>query len=200
MKEVINMAKNEGYCEDCGHEAGKIAIKNHIIKKHNEGKYECYLIQATSIYSGLPYWLLFSAPKTSTLDEVDRLLRRVWCECCGHMSGFFMGQYDEIDIDRKLSSFGIKSTFRYDYDFGSTTSLKLTIVDEVKSDKKGVQLLGRNKMPEHKCTFCDDEADYIDSYSDDFACEKCHKKEEDDDSYWRRTANSPRMGVCGYEG
>jgi len=195
------MAKYEGYCELCDLEAGRIAIKNHIMKKHNEGKHECYLIRAESVWKSSPYWLLFCAPKTSTLDEVDDLLRDVWCECCGHMSGFFKGRYDEIDMDVRLSYFKVGDTFRYDYDFGTTTSLKLSIVDEMLSIEEKVQLLGRNDMPEYECTFCDNEADYIDCdwSSDAFACEKCHEEKEGDFD-WLPTANSPRMGICGYEG
>jgi len=196
------MAKHEGYCEICYHYAGRIAIKNHIMKKHNDGYHECHLIRAESVWKGSPYWLLFSAPKTSTLDDVDDLLRDVWCECCGHLSGFFEGHYDEIDMYERLSSFIIGDTFRYAYDFGSTTSLKLSIIDEMFSTDERVRLLGRNKMPEYKCTFCDDEADYInrDWSTEEFACEKCYEEKIDDEDYWLPTANSPRMGVCGYEG
>ena len=32
------------------------------------------------------YWLHVEGRETASLQQLDSLLRRVWLECCGHMS------------------------------------------------------------------------------------------------------------------
>jgi len=197
------MAKYEGYCSNCNFEAGRTAIKNHIMKEHNEGQYVCYLMRAEGDWKGSPYWLLFSAPKELSLDQVDDFLRYEWCECCGHMSSFYSGRgHDEIEMDMHVASFIVGDTFRYEYDFGSTTRIKLTVVDEILSEEKAVMLLAKNEIPEHKCTFCGDEADhiYFDWQVETYACDQCSEKEENEEFDWLPVVNSPRMGICGYTG
>ena len=42
------------------------------------------------------YWLHLQAPADSTFGDLDRLLRAIWLECCGHLSAF------EFPVKRKL--------------------------------------------------------------------------------------------------
>ena len=72
-------------CFICGKIAGKTAIKNHIIKEHSDGREECYLIKAEDAYDK-DYWILFSISIDASLSAMDRFLRQIWCECCGHLS------------------------------------------------------------------------------------------------------------------
>ena len=100
----------------------------------------------------------------------------------------------------------------YEYDFGSSTYLTLTVIDEyaVKADND-IVLLSRNDPPEIVCDICKKvPATQICSicigYEDeDVFCDKCakiHAKKCDDfaDYASMPVVNSPRMGVCGYEG
>lgn len=99
----------------------------------------------------------------------------------------------------------------YEYDFGSTTSLQLTVVEEypAKADKD-IVLLSRNEPLELLCETCGKEpATQICSVCVDYEknafCKKCAKQHAKTCSDFADYAampvvNSPRMGVCGYEG
>lgn len=118
----------------------------------------------------------------------------------------------EIPMSRKVKDVFYKGQkLEYEYDFGSTTELKVTAIEEfpVKADKS-IVLLSRNEPLKimcdmcHKkpatqlCTECADEDDgaYCDS------CAKKHAKtcEAFADYAALPMVNSPRMGVCAYEG
>jgi hypothetical protein len=99
----------------------------------------------------------------------------------------------------------------YEYDFGSTTRLLLTVMEEypVKADKK-IVLLSRNEPMEWLCDVCQKEPATaicnVHSYDEDcLFCEKCAKKhakkcKDFADYAALPVVNSPRMGVCCYEG
>ncbi|MEJ7779529.1 MAG: hypothetical protein WKF68_08055 [Daejeonella sp.] len=119
----------------------------------------------------------------------------------------------EVPMSRKaeLALYrGLKLVYRYD--FGSTTELELSILDEypVKADK-AIVLLSRNEPPELLCEHCDKEAAKeicmvcFGSQDEGIFCVKCAKKHAKTcDDYADYAAmpvvNSPRMGVCGYGG
>ena len=193
------MAKYEGYCFNCNFKAGRTAIKNHITKEHNKGQYECYLIRAEGDSKGSPYWLFFSTPKDLMLEQVDDTYSGMNGVNVAIISFYAGRSYDEIEMDRSVASFKVGDTFRYEYDFGSTTRIKLTVVAEIFSELEFVMPLAKNEKPEHKCTFCGDEADNIYSNWPNVvcACDECSENEEFD---WLPIVNSPRMGVCGYTG
>ena len=39
------------------------------------------------------FWLDLVATREATLRDIDRLLRRIWLECCGHLSQFYVGAH-----------------------------------------------------------------------------------------------------------
>jgi hypothetical protein len=201
------MATTNGNCFICGKTAGKTAMKNHVAKEHGtsgnehgDGDIEdCYLIKAEGKYDK-DYWLLFSAPFDAPLSAVDRFLRRIWCECCGHMSAFRMGGYD-FGKTRKLGELYIGDTLLYEYDFGTTTEITLKVVDVVLRvpQREKVQLLARNIPPQFACDRCGGPAVYVDAYEGDFLCDRCAEELSDDGMLLPMT-NSPRSGECGYDG
>jgi hypothetical protein len=70
------------------------------------------------------YWMYLEARRSATLQQLDAFLRRVWLECCGHMSAFWVGQQEVTKRSVLGLAFGERGLrFTYDYDFGSTTSL-----------------------------------------------------------------------------
>jgi len=118
----------------------------------------------------------------------------------------------EIPMSRKTKDVLCKGlTLKYEYDFGSTTELTITVMDEypVKADEK-IVLLSRNEPLPMTCTICGKApATQICQYciyeGPAWFCDKCAKKHakkcDDFDEYSSLpVVNSPRMGVCAYEG
>ena len=105
----------------------------------------------------------------------------------------------------------------YEYDFGSTTELTIKVVDFYKApeQKENVTILSRNNPTQFTCSVCGKNPavwiDPIKMYNEDpFWCEECLEKYEngeldeeievEESGYLLPVTNSPRMGVCGYEG
>jgi hypothetical protein len=60
--------------------------------------------------------------------------------------------------------------------------------------------LARNVPPVFKCEDCKKEAEYIDPFEHMFYCMECSDEYESDEMILLPVSNSPRMGVCGYDG
>jgi len=209
-KDVKQNIKTTGNCYMCGVELSKIAMKNHLLKVHGAEKdgQKCSLIKLEGAYDK-DYWLFIDIPADKRLSEIDAFLRKIWLECCGHLSQFRSAKrshYDEISKNRKLSAFSTGDKFIHEYDFGSTTETLITIVGATvrKPQKATVRLLARNVAPEFSCAKCGSSAKFICTecmydHKNPFYCKKCGKKHIHDDMLLPVT-NSPRFGVCGYEG
>ena len=199
------MAKFEGDCFICGKTAGKIALKNHVLKEHNEGDEKCYLMRAESIYKAEPYWLLFTLPISAKLGDIDDFLREIWLECCDHSSAFGVNQ-TEFPMTMALNEFDLGDKLGYDYDYErTTTELIVTFLDEISRPKQiqKVQLLARNIPVESYCWICDKPAMYTDadaSLKELLVCNSCSKKCTREEARYVPITNSPRSGSCHYEG
>lgn len=110
------------------------------------------LLQFRATSPGLPaYWIDFEAKADTTLKAVDAFLRRIWLECCGHLSAFHIGGVDYFSEGYEFGlsgGFGSRAAersmnvrlrealpltgrrFDYEYDFGSTTRIKLQLTGE----------------------------------------------------------------------
>ncbi|MDR0583480.1 MAG: hypothetical protein LBG57_03920 [Treponema sp.] len=200
-----------GNCYICGGQLSKVAMKNHLIKTCMVEKagQEALLLKVEGAYDK-NYWLYLDIPLTATLGTLDDFLRRIWLECCGHMSGFYyIGQrYDYIGMSKKLKNALSGGKLGYDYDFGTTTELLVSMVAEVRrpSQKRDVRLLARNIPPELVCGKCGKPAEYIDAeamYEEDnpFFCGECAGNPDyADEDMLLPVTNSPRMGSCAYDG
>lgn len=204
--------QSKGNCYICGKQIAKSGAARHLSthEKDEDNSQRCVLIKVEAVYDN-NYWLFLDMPVTSSLSTLDTFLRKIWLECCGHMSAFFEDRYEEISMRRKLSGFSVGTKLSYQYDFGSTTDLKITFVRETfrKKQKDDVRLLVRNEAPKLKCSLCDADASWIclecmyeESSMYPFFCKECFEKhEEEHDGYEPLpVTNSPRMGVCGYAG
>ncbi len=198
---------SKGNCYICGAELGKTAMKNHILKVHGreDSGQECRLLKIEGAYNK-NYWLLIDLPVDSSLSDIDQFLRKIWLECCGHVSAFSGPGYREIGKSRKLSAFSAGDQLLHEYDFGDTTKTLITIVGKIKRtpQRKNVRLLARNVPPQLSCAECSCPAEYICTecaYDIDnpFYCSACSEKHNHADMLLPVT-NSPRMGNCGYEG
>ena len=243
--------KSEGECLYCNEKFLKAGINRHLqkhladkVKVNKPGKSFLLKIETNPKWGSGPYFLSLWADGETTIGDIDNFLRRIWLECCGHMSSFTNpknktkgGMWDfseaenllakgktkdyekmmeeangEIPKSRKVKAALAKNMkIDYEYDFGSTTELQIMVVDEypIKADN-GIVLLSRNEPLEMLCEICNKEpATLICSVctgnEQNTFCKKCAKQHAKTCSDFADYAampvvNSPRMGVCAYEG
>jgi len=184
------MANKKVKCKVCGNEYTVRGITRHIKsckaiqEKYSKGIYKYYTLKIKDAYSS-SFFLYVSAVSHLTLEELDQFLRDIWVECCGHLSCFnYNGKTYNIDDQ---SSFGVDGrniqlkqllkigeTLSYEYDYGSTTELEIEVIDQLSGDFREslIEIFARNELPDY---FVENE---------DFP----------------EPSNSPRIGVCGYDG
>ena len=198
--------QSKGNCYLCGAELGKVAMKNHILKVHagDRSLQKCRLLKIEGAYEK-NYWLYIDVPVNKTLSAVDIFLRKIWLECCGHMSAFSDPRHEELGKGRQLGGFAPGDKILHEYDFGNTTESLITVVGDTyrEPQRNAVRLLARNAPPAFICCKCGKAAAYICveciyEVDNPFFCEECADQHEHD--YLLPVTNSPRMGVCGYEG
>jgi len=209
------MATNStGNCYLCGASLGTTAMKNHLLKVHagadlsgDKTGQECRLLKIEGAFDK-QYWLFIDVPADKTLAAVDGFLRKIWLECCGHMSEFCVEPWqDKIGMTRKLGSFAAGEKFFHIYDFGTTTETLITVMGTTnrKPQKGPVRLLARNTPPVFECEECGKPAVYlcekqVEPFDTPFYCADCGEKREDDNHFMHKVTNSPRMGECAYDG
>ena len=171
------------------------------------------------------YWLHLEMKGSAALSELDHYLRAIWLECCGHLSGFNIGQIFYTQIfnhgfgfrEEKPMTVKVSRIFSpgliipYEYDFGTTSELKISVLD-VREGKPlsphPIFLMARNKMEPVFCMKCGQPATQM--------CIQCLYEREDDRFHlceehgrvhecWdyggtMPVLNSPRTGLCGYTG
>ena len=189
---------------------------NHIEKKDTPQKPgNCFIIKVTD-EDGM-FWLYLEIPKNRTLVSLDKFFRKRWMECCGHMSAFTIndltcysttyGEHDKsmnIKLDKLLYP---GAQFGYEYDFGSTTFLKLQIiaanVPPFSKKQNKITVIAKHDAIEFNCFVCGSEASFICTYCDMWdgavLCKKCLDKHECGLDGALSVAQSPRAGICGYQ-
>jgi hypothetical protein len=215
----MNKMKSEGVCRLCGKSFSGSSMTRHLqscIQKNapepKKTSGNIFLIKA----SAGPFWVYFEVNDSSKLEEIDHFLRNLWLECCGHMSSFTIGSVDYLsdtqfmDPGEKNMNITLKKVlvpgleFRHEYDFGSTTELDLKCISIRQGKLDEIKILARNNMPEILCDKCGKPAVSICTecvWEDEgFLCESCAEKHECDEEMFLPVVNSPRMGVCGYDG
>jgi hypothetical protein len=203
--------EHRGACELCGHEAPRAQMAAHLAvcaPKHDKDSGAKPLVQLHIEADGTPvYWLYVEGRETASLQQLDSLLRRVWLECCGHMSVFRVGRA-ELSKRSPLGSLQAKGVaFQYEYDFGSTTALQGKVLGyrEGSLGRKAVRVLARNTPLQLTCASCDAPATLVCPFCiDSGPCLFCKAHAQDhpcaEEEVFMPTVNSPRMGVCGYTG
>lgn len=215
--------ESQGKCSLCGASLSKRQILHHLSKcAYPDGKNIAAVVQLRVDVPGSPFWLDLDVKATSTLRQLDDFLRNIWLECCGHLSSFEVGQTrymavlsdgffgpepNERSMNARLSASlpAAGSVFSYEYDFGSTTYLRLKVVAhrEAPSRRESVRLLARNDDPVWFCAVCREPASSVCAYcyeDDAFVCETHIEDHKCGDEGMLPVVNSPRMGVCGYTG
>ncbi len=229
-----------GKCNGCGEEFSGSQMDKHLIScvakavSPRRGSASGQRATGSSLFGlrvwgeGYPgtYWLYLEACADLHLLDLDRFLRDLWLECCGHCSAFTIGNVrDEPSKDRDFFGFSpsqptrlmkvpleeilkVGSAFGYEYDFGSTTDLGLNVLWERqgKAGRGGITVLARNEAPTLACVSCKATAQWIcteciQEYEKDACyCGRCVAKHGCEEDMSLPVANSPRVGVCGYEG
>ena len=84
-----------GKCLLCGFEGDKRALTRHLeecaSKLDGKGRVGPLVRLRFEAANDPRYWIYVDARADATLAQLDRLLRDVWLECCGHMSAFEVG-------------------------------------------------------------------------------------------------------------
>ncbi len=111
------------------------------------------------------------------LRTLDQFLRDVWLECCQHLSAFTIGstRYEVAPVPIVPSPFGLfadpptrsmnvpiakavsaHEAFHYEYDFGSTTRLRLAVTNARTAaiGRHPIRLLARNEPIRRRCAVC----------------------------------------------
>jgi hypothetical protein len=244
--------KSGGKCLFCGETFAKAGINRHLqthlkqkVKENAAGRSYLVKVESNPKWGSLPYFLSLWVDGKATMEDIDRFLRNIWLECCGHRSAFTVpknrqrgggiwdffeaeellekgktGEYEklmeevmgEVPMSRKTYKVFYKGLkLEYEYDFGSSTELLLTVVEEYPFQAgEEIVLLSRNEPLEWLCDTCKKEpaariCTVHDWDDDSLFCDKCagkHAKKCEDfaDYAAMPVVNSPRMGVCAYEG
>jgi len=218
---------SKGQCNLCGGTFSKGAMTKHLKsckqKQHTPEKPPDGAKTAKSLHLVVEgryapeYWMHLEVPAKASLEVLDEFLRRIWLECCGHMSAFEIGgkrysvapmaEFSERSMNVNLTKVlepGMK--FKHEYDFGTTTHLTLKVVSEEQTEGKGkaIQVLARNEPPSIPCVSCGQIATQICTEcawsGEGWLCDKCAAEHECDEDMFLPVVNSPRVGMCGYTG
>ena len=122
--------------------------------------------------------------------------------------GSFRGQPAEHSMSAKVGDTLPLSgePVEYEYDFGSTTTLQLSVMAERigRVGRPNVRLLARNTPPVWPCAICGQPATWVCAFclqeeGNAFAC-RAHRAQHacGEQEGFMPVVNSPRMGVCGY--
>ena len=184
-------------------------LKKHIPETKNAlTKKYCYLSVRDAYDSD--YFLFLLVGMDATLEDLDIFLRKIWLECCGHLSSFSFKKWDDaLSMETPLKDLcETGSSLIYLYDFGSTTELQVKFHGLFTGFIKkldDIVLLSRNAEPIVPCDECKKfQAVQICTdcqWGDNgWLCENCIKTHECDDDMFLPVLNSPRSGVCAYRG
>ncbi len=218
--------ENPGTCAYCGEIITKRGVVKHLDKcpKRQEALFAAdassrpvetlWHLRVQDSYDK-DFWLDLEMVGSASLDKLDKYLRSIWLECCGHLSKFTIGGWGGQDIGKARKANAIFEpglVLRHLYDFGTTSETDIKVVgfrEGKVTTKHPIALLARNQMPEMLCMVCDQPAGWL--------CLEClyeaeepgmwclcdeHVIDHPHDEYGDPIAlvNSPRLGMCGYDG
>jgi hypothetical protein len=213
-----------GACSYCGKETAKGSMARHLAAcakrralieqpAHEDGAREVlYHLRVQDSGRG-EYWLDVEMRGSATLKDLDYYLRGIWLDCCGHLSQFSTKGWrgEEVAMSRRIGQVftpGRELTHIYDFGTSSETLVKVMATREGRPvTARAVALMARNTMPKTQCMECERPAVWlcmeclIEDNEPGTLCDE-HAKTHPHEDYGEpiRLVNSPRLGMCGYEG
>ena len=225
---MTNRKQSRGECCYCEFEATKGSMTKHLatcekrlgaIEKanaHPSEKLPLETIYHLRVQDACikDFWLDLEMRGSATLKKLDVYLRAIWLECCGHMSEFSGGGWGSRKIGMSQTAekvFADNEQITHIYDFGTSSETLILRVAQrtgVATTKHPIALMARNQMPEASCRYCEKPATHLCSgcvYEDEvagFLCDEHLEGHPHSDEYGEPVAlvNSPRLGMCGYDG
>ncbi|HDQ06361.1 MAG TPA: hypothetical protein ENN36_06550 [Candidatus Bathyarchaeota archaeon] len=196
--------------------------RKHLMEKMANGKTRILHLAVQGRYEP-GYWMHLEVVADAKLKALDSFLRDVWLECCGHLSAFtiddvrynsdldkdalFYSSFKEKSMNYKIGSvLRADMKFIHEYDFGTTTELALRVVSERtgKPVSKPIHIMARNDPPKIACMVCGKDATQVCAQciwdGKGWLCDKCASDHECGEEMFLPVVNSPRVGMCGYEG
>jgi hypothetical protein len=217
--------ENPGTCAYCGETIIRRGVSGHLEKCPQRQAALAVALESTRPVETIwhlriqdahdkDFWLDLEMIGSASLDKLDKYLRAIWLECCGHLSQFTIGGWGGTDIGkaRKADSiFEPGLVLRHLYDFGTTSETDIKVMDARQgqaTSKHPIALLARNQMPKVACQECGEPAKWLcieclceEEDKTGFLCD-AHVEEHPHDNYGEPMPllNSPRSGMCGYDG
>lgn len=173
---------------------------------------------------GGPFWMYVQVSTEATFGVLDRFLRAVWMECCGHFSEFTVGGRPAGKRKRLSAALSDGSEFEYRYDMGDATELRLTVIGRsarimdlggwVRNDayfpppmvvgEGKVRIVALHDAVRYNCEKCGNEASYVCPQcihdGTGACCGACAPDHKCGNDMLLATAQSPRVGSCSFEG
>jgi hypothetical protein len=184
---VSRKKQTRGKCVYCGREMAKGGMLKHLDVCEQRQQVIAKADQKTGVDQPIfhlrtqdswgDFWLDLEMPDSTTLKDLDRYLRAIWLECCGHLSRFSIGGWggEEIPMKTRIDQiFNRAEELIHIYDFGtsSTTHVKRIRMREGKpTTPHPIALMARNSLPEAECMECDQPAKWL--------CMECLYEEEE---------------------
>jgi hypothetical protein len=208
-----------GQCALCGHVTTKAAMQRHLDRcvERQAKAAEASTRKPETLHrlriqcAHVPaFWLDVEVRGSTTLQRIDRYLRVIWLDCCGHLSEFSLDGWgsDRVGMSRKVdATFWDGLELTHIYDFGTESITKVRAVDQrqgVPLTAHPLTLLARNVKPEAVCVDCEQPASHLClecQYEWDAPGTLCpdHVDDHPHQDYGEpiELVNSPRVGMCG---
>jgi len=215
--------KTKGKCIQCGEIYNPTQASKHLlgcVEGRSDSTLltsEGYLARVSWLEQPNLYWMFIAFPIDTSLGQLDQFLRKTWLECCGHLSEFtingrrYMSHTESGNSSQSMKKkvnqlFSSGLRIDYAYDMGSSTELDLEVIGVINtSPLKKITILMKNDPPVFPCESCKKPSGTICSLCGGTTCANCSENhscaiDEEDTYMLMPLANSPRAGVCGYEG
>jgi hypothetical protein len=216
--------QTKGVCTYCGEEKRVGQMTEHLSScpkrqvaiakaEHRKADREkLYYLRVQDAWGG-GYWLDLEMRGTAKLKSLDQFLRAIWLECCGHLSRFSLGGWEGEEIAKARTAeevFNSGVTLTHIYDFGTSSMTLIQFVESREgkpTTRHPLGLMARNVQPAAKCIECKQPAAWlciecvIEDRNSGYLCQE-HVESHPHDEYGEpfRIVNSPRLGMCGYQG
>ncbi len=218
--------QTRGNCVFCGKEMTRGGLSRHFstcvkrkeaisaAEQNKTGVLQgIFHLQVQDAWAG-SYWLHLEMNGESTLKDLDYYLRAIWLECCGHLSRFSVGggwggrEVRMSALSKRTLEPGLQLT--HIYDFGTSSETLVKVVD-VRTGyplgKHPIFLMARNHPHAAACKECGKPAEWLciqcvyDEGGNGYLCgEHAEGHPHEDYGSPMPVVNSPRMGMCGYDG